>query len=112
MPYPFPLPLSRCQLFILYLAEQCFLRRTAPPAQASDDMSPAFPARTDATPAAADGISSQNAYPTLFRTAPLSARTIPTALYGFGSHPWPGVMGGALDGGHENSMNGISWDLM
>lgn len=57
-------------------------------------------------------MSSQNAYHTLFRTAPSSARAFPTALYGFGSHPWPGVMGGDLDSGHENSMNGISWDLM
>ncbi|KAL2275417.1 hypothetical protein FJTKL_02096 [Diaporthe vaccinii] len=80
--------------------------------QPTDDMSPAFPARTDATPTAADGMGSRNAYPTLFRTSASSSRTLPTALCGFGSHPWPGVMGGDLDGGHENSLNGISWDLM
>lgn len=57
-------------------------------------------------------MSSQDAYPTLFRGAPASMRPLHTALYGFGSHPWPGMMGGDLDGGHENSMNGISWDMM
>ncbi|KAI3401443.1 hypothetical protein diail_10877 [Diaporthe ilicicola] len=85
---------------------------TAPSAPTTDDTSPAFPARTDAVPASADGLSSQNAYPSLFRTASSSARALPTALYGFGSHPWPAVVGGNIDGGHENSMNGISWDLV
>lgn len=74
-------------------------------------MSPAFPARTDATSTPAGGMSSQNAYPTLFRAAN-PARSMPTALYGFGANPWPGMMAGDIDGGHENSMNGISWDLM
>lgn len=74
-------------------------------------MSPAFPARTEATPAA-DGVSSQNAYPSLFRSGHSSARMLPTALYGFGSHPWPGVIGGELDSGHDNNINGISWDLV
>lgn len=88
------------------------LHRTAPPAEMTDDMSPAFPARTDATSAPVEGMSSQNAYPTLFRNPNSSAGSMPTALYGFGAHPWPGMICGDLDGGHENSMNGISWDLM
>lgn len=88
------------------------LGRTAPPAETTDDMSPAFPARTDATSTPAEGMSSQNAYPALFRAAHSSARSMSTALYGFGANPWPGMMGGDMDGGHESSMNGISWDLM